>query len=614
MNPRTLRTLLLCSLVPLGCDDKAKDAEAKAETKPQAKDDGGEAEAEGEGDGGGEAEDGGEAKADGGEAKTGVNAAGGVVASPDAVVDCPESLTGKDTVDRVIKKECGVVPVTGNYSIEGATLILEAGATLAFADGAKLSVGYYEPAKLMVAGTSAEPVTFTSSGDKAAGVWEGVVLYEKAARSSLESLVIEHAGNKKAALHVEAQDVTISGATVRSAKAHGIEVAREGSVTMVGSTIADVGPIAMRVTPSAAGGVQAGNTFPADGRVQIDAGKLQQDTTWANIGTPWLMTGRVQVHGEAGRRATLTVAPGAELRFDGDGSIDVGYYEQGGLVAEGSASAPIVLAAHERQEPGGWAGLRIYGKGDARFAHVRFVHGGRKDNEGALLIDDTARVSLQDVTFADDAVGVVVRGKKAEIEAFDRVSFSGTPIALRGAARYLGALGAANRYEGEPRVIAESDKLETDATWKKQQGARVELDGRLQVSGGRLTIEAGVVVHVEDGGEVQVGYYDTAGLQLQGTAEAPVSFVGQRDEPGTWNGLTFYGKAKGNVIDNVVLRNVGGQAGLRLDGESDAKINGLRCDLCSTPTLKWSCKSTVEQAEVTAGEGTPAALEEPTCK
>lgn len=618
MLRRPLSTLLLCALLPLGCKDEAETKETTAEggeAKAEAED--GDVKAEGgdaKADGGDAKADGGDAKADGGEAKSDSAAGGAVGVSPDAVTECPESLKGKDTVDRVIKKECGVVPVTGNYSVEGATLVLEAGATLAFAEGSKMTVGYYEPAKLMVAGTSTDPVTFTTSGDKAPGVWEGVFLHEKAARSSIEGLVIEYAGKKKAALHIEAEDVTLAGSTVRNAKEHAIEIAREGSVTMVGSTVQDVGPVAMRVTPEGAGGVAAGNTFPADSRVQVMAGRIDEDTTWNAIGTAWLLTGRVQVHGEAGQRAVLTLQPGAELRLDGDGTIDVGYYEQGGLTAEGSADAPIVFAAHERQEPGGWGGLRIYGKGEARIAHARFVNGGRKDNEGTLLIDDAARVSLADSTFEANAVGVVVRGKKAELEAFDRVTFKATPIALRGAARVLGALGGANVYEGEPAIVAESDKLEADATWKHQVGAKVQLDGRLQVSGGRLTLEPGITVHVKDGGEVQVGYYDIGGIEMKGTEDAPVSFVGQRDEPGAWNGVILYGKAKGNVLDNVVLRNVGGQAGVRLDGEADAKITNLRCDACSTPTLKWTCKGTVEHTGVEAGEGTPSALEAPSCK
>lgn len=617
MLPRTLSALLLFALVPVGCQKDDEDAksinakEKKADGGDAAEEGGDAADAKAEGgDGDAKAEGGGAKAAEGGELP---NAAGGAVVDADAVVDCPESLKGREKVDRVITKECGVVPVTGDYSIEGATLTLQPGATLAFAEGAKLSVGYYEPAKLIVNGTAEAPVTLTTSADKVAGVWQGVHLFGKANRSSIEGVVVEYAGSKRGAIVVEAQDVSISGSTIRHAKGEAVEVAREGTVTIVGTTTESVGPVAMRVTPSAAGGIAAGNTFPAGALVQIENGKVVADTTWADIGVPWLLTGPVQVNGEEGRRATLTVAAGAKLVFDGDGSLDLGYYQQARLLAEGQAGKPVVFAAHERQEPGGWNGLKIFGKGEATFAHAQFVHGGKDENAGVLSLQGEAHVTLKDTTFENNAVGVVVRGKKVDLKELDRVTFTGTPVAFKGAGRYLGVLGSGNRYVGEPAIVVESDKIETDMEWKRQEGATVQLDGTVQVSGGRLTVAAGSTFNMKDGVELQVGYYDTAGVELKGTADAPISFVGQRDEPGTWGGLVFYGKAKGNVLENVVVRNAGGQAGVRFDGESDAKITGLRCDNCSTPALKWSCKGKIEHAEVAAGEGTPSALEAPKC-
>ena len=598
-------SLLLCAVLPSGCSkqEEAKPSDAKAEDAKA-----GDAKAEDAKAGDAKAED--DAKA-----ADPALAAGGEVANPDAVVECPKSLSGKDEVDRVITKECGVVPVTANYSVEGATLTLEAGASLAFAEGATLTVGYYQPAKLVVKGTAEAPVTLTTSADQVPGVWKGVHLHGKANRSSLQGLVLEHAGAEDgAALTIEAQDVTVAGSTVRQAKGAAIEVARDGKAAITGTTLEAVGPVAMRLTPEAASGVGADNTFPAGALVQVHSGKLKKNAQWVALGTPWLLTGKVQVHGDAGQRATLTLAPGAELRFDGDGSLEVGYYAEGGLVAEGTAEQPIRFDANERQEAGGWGGLELYGKSEARLHHVVLAHGGKQEDEGVLLIDGSARVSLKDARFESDAVGVVVRGKNAKLEGFDALAFEGTPVALRGAARYLGALGSGNHYGGEPRVVAEADKLEADATWTLQPGARVELDGRLQVSGARLTVEAGVTLHVKDGVDVQVGYYDVAGLELRGTAEQPVTFRGQRDEPGSWGGLVFFTKAKGNVLEHVVLRNAGEQAGARFDGESQAKIDGLRCDACSTPTLLWSCKSSIDHAAVEAAEGTPSALAAPACK
>jgi len=600
MNRRDLSLLVLCVALPLGCSkkDDAATGEAKA----------GDAKA-------------GDAKA--GDVKTTTpvdpkaNAAGEAPVAEQTATECPKSLAGTDKVDRVITKACGVVPVTADYAIDGATLTLEAGATLAFAAGARLSVGYYEPAKLIVKGTTESPVKLTATGeeqDKVRGMWQGVFLHDKASRSSIDGLVIESAGSEdEAALVIEASDVDVARTTVRKAKGMGIEVKGEGMAEITGATLAEVGKIAMRVTAKAAGGVGGDNTFPQGALVQVQPGAIDKSAQWAALGIPWLVSGQVQVNGTPGERARLTIAPGAELRFAAEGSLDVGYYAEAGLVAEGSEAQPIVFRGHEREEAGAWGGLRIFGKAEARLQNVRISDGGRQEAEGALLIEGAARVSLHEVGFVGDLVGVVIQGTEAKLEVFDALAFEGTPVAMRAPARYLAALGSDNRYTSEPSIVAEADKLEADATWKAQPGAKLELTGMLQVSGTRLVIEAGSTIWVEDGIEVQVGYYENAGLELRGTPDAPVTFQGLRDESGTWGGIVLFAKAKGNVFENVVLRNAGGQAGVRFDGESDGKVENLRCDKCSASGLTWTCTSRVEYQGVVAGEGTPKDYEDPPC-
>jgi len=595
MNGRDLSLLISCAAaLLLGCSkkDEAPKGDAKAGDAKAADAKAGDAKAT-------------DAKA---------NAAGEAPAAAATATECPKSLAGTDNVDRVITKACGVVPVTADYAIEGATLTLEAGAALAFAEGTRLTVGYYEPAKLVVKGTADAPVTFTSNGDKVAGAWQGVFLHEKANRSSIDGLVLEHAGgDDQAALVVEAREVTVARSTVRKAKSLAVEVAGEGAAAITGLTFAEVGPVAMRVTPAAAGGVEGDSTFPAGALVQVQPGAIGKSVRLAALGTPWLIAGQVQVNGTPGQRATLTIDAGAELRFGAEGSLDVGYYAEAGLVAEGTAEKPIVFTAHERQEPGAWGGVRIFGKAEARLQHVRFTHGGKQEAEGALLIDGPARVTLHEASFVGNLVGVVVQGPEAKLEAFDALAFESTAVALRAPARYLAKLGADNRYTGEPRIVVEADKLDADATWKPQTGAKVELEGLLQVSGTRLVVEPGFTLHVADDVEVQVGYYENAGLELRGTAEAPITIRGLRDEPGTWGGIVLFPKAKGNVIEHVVLRNAGGQAGVRFDGESDGKVKHLRCDACSVPGLTWTCTSKVEHEAIVAGEGTPKDYEDPSC-
>src|SRR5262249_26298786 len=151
------------------------------------------------------------------------------VSSAPTVTECPKSLDGSESVNRVITKACGVVPVTGDYHINNGTLTLEAGATLAFKEGTKLNVGYNDTAKLIVKGTADAPVTFTTSGDKVSGVWNGVTLHEHADRSTIDHLIVEFAGpDSGEAVHIDAQDVVWTNSTIRGVKGAGLVLGPNG--------------------------------------------------------------------------------------------------------------------------------------------------------------------------------------------------------------------------------------------------------------------------------------------------------------------------------------------------------------------------------------------------
>jgi len=579
-----------------GKDDAGKDDAGKADA---GKDDAGKADAGGDG---------------AAPPTPASNAAGGAVYPPDTIKECPKSLSGKDNVSRVITKECGVVPVTGKYRMEGGTLFLEAGATLAFADGVAMEIGYSASSKLVTRGTKEAPVTLTASGDKVPGVWNGVHIYNKGARSSLAHTVIEWAGTKQALL-IDAEDVSVEGLTVRGAKAPAVVVGGKATLTKFdGNTFENVDEQAMRIPPQQAGGIGASNKWPEGAVVQVTGGKIEEDVTWANIGAPWHVTGKIKVLGESGNRATFTLAAGSEVRFDGDAGVEVGYSSEGTLVAAGTKEAPVVFDADEKKEAGAWSGLAIYSKGEAEIDHAIFRHAGKKETYGALYIAETAQLTLTNSTFESTVVGVVAKSGKSEIRKFENNTFKSTPKAMSMVARHLGSLADSNVYGDDAIIEVLADTIDKDGTWAVQKDARVELHGKVKVQGGRLTIPAGSKMHVKDGVVFEVGYSDTGSMELLGTTASPIELVGLRDDPGAWKGIVFYSKAHGAKVEHVKLRNAGGKAAIEFQNDSSGTVKELSCDKCAAPALTWTCKSKVEQSGVTGGEGTPMPAEIPVCK
>src|SRR5262249_59075445 len=118
-------------------------------------------------------------------------APGGEECAAATLTECTNTIAGAESVNRVITRECGVVAVDGEYHLNNGSLTLEAGATLAFREGASMNIGYNDSAKLIVHGTDERPVTFTAAGDKSPGAWRGLPLYDHTDRCTRCHPVIE---------------------------------------------------------------------------------------------------------------------------------------------------------------------------------------------------------------------------------------------------------------------------------------------------------------------------------------------------------------------------------------------------------------------------------------
>ncbi len=119
---------------------------------------------------------------------------------------CPETLEGTIDVDRTITSGCEV-SVPGHVSVDGATLTIESGVTLRFADGAGLVVASFRPATLVVDGSEDAPVVMRAAGN-ADATWGGLRLGAGANGSSLTDLRLEQGPGGRDWLTVEAEQIT----------------------------------------------------------------------------------------------------------------------------------------------------------------------------------------------------------------------------------------------------------------------------------------------------------------------------------------------------------------------------------------------------------------------
>lgn len=583
--PSYLRFVLAC-VVLTGCKEDAKSSETKPDEKPSpaAQD----------------ASDKAPGKA--GSEKPAAKPAPTKVAEATkstAITACPKALSGTQSVDRTIGKACGVVQVTGRYRVDGATLTLEAGAQLAFADGAELSIGYLKAAKLVVNGTAEAPVVLTSAGDKVAGTWKGVRLYKNANRSSIKGLVVEYAGGKDGSVVIHSEQTTFTDSTIRHGKGPGLLANKTATLAAFESnTFEDVGKVAIRLPANVVGGLGNNNTYPEQSRIHVMAATIDTEARWTAQPRPYFLVGTIRVQGRDGEQAVLTIDPGTTLQFDGDAQLDMGYLAEGSLIAKGTKAKPIIFEGNRKQEPGAWRGLRVYAKGEVELEHSQFRHGGSRAAEGVLFLTGGARASVEQVIFDSNAVGMVAKSAKTKLKNFDNNGFVSTPEGLELHPNLLGSLGATNIYSDGTKITVLAGTVDADATWRVQPGATTELSGNIRIDNATVEVEAGYTALIGESVGLQVGYLKKGTLHLKGTVEQPITFSGERDAPGSWKSLIFYGKARNNRVEHVVLKNAGGDAGVEFKGKSSGSVDTLTCESCSAEVLKSSKDAQVDVKNV----------------
>lgn len=538
-------------------------------------------------------------------------AEGGAVEALKDVSDCPKSLSGGEQVARVIKKECGPVRVTADYTVEGS-LTLEAGAVLKFDEGVELAVGYNRPGKIVAKGTAADPVVFTSAGDPVAGFWKGLHIYNHGNRSRLDGLVIENAGNENGALLVAATDVGVKGTTIRNAKEVGLKVANEGTLAeLAGNTFEKAGAMAASLPASQVGAVGEGNKFDAGAVIEVRGDAVAKSAKWIAAGAPYVFTGETNIDGSPGR-AVVEIQPGTELRFAEGARLNAGYMSPGGISAVGTAEKPILFTAGGEKKVGAWPGVAIYSHGEGRFENAVFESAGQDEDKGAIWADGESTITVKGTTFKGNRAALVI-GEPVKLKAYEGNKHSGDEKrSLLVSANHVASLGAGNTFEGEnEKIEVRGGTVSEGGTWLAQP-VPFEITAEVTVdTAAPLVLSPGIDLRFRDGVVFNVGYAKESKLTASGTADKPIKMRGVREEPGSWTGVIFNHYTRSSTLENVEMSYAGGDAGVVARGEAVVKVANLTCVKCTGPALTYECGSKVTASDIKAGEGTPAGEKKP---
>jgi hypothetical protein len=303
--------------------------------------------------------------------------------------DGPASTTRPDhcgtvTEDETWGPDLNPHTVSCVVHIEGGSVTIAAGTEVLFTGHDGLGSGIYLSedgggGTLHVEGTAADPVLL--HGDLTdPGNWNGIKIWGESADAVIAHAEIDGAGGYDANACVtvdEGATLTVQDVVIRNCEDAGLHVEEEASFGAGSRGLAlldSQGPAAMVYE----GGI---GTFPwedleiagneSDG-VRIGRGHLNDTITWPALGYPWYLDTSIEI--DASTAPTVTIEPGAELRFSNEPSDQL-LVSHGTLEAIGTEELPIVIGSASEQA-GSWDNVSVGDLGVATLEFVDLGHGG----------------------------------------------------------------------------------------------------------------------------------------------------------------------------------------------------------------------------------------------
>ncbi|TVR35393.1 MAG: right-handed parallel beta-helix repeat-containing protein [Balneolaceae bacterium] len=250
---------------------------------------------------------------------------------------------------------------------DGVTLTIEPGTTLKFESSSYIDLD--EQGGLVADGTEAEPIVFTGTTEQA-GWWNGIYVRESSnPQNELDWVTVEYAGGEEffrsgsgnviVGRSDENSSIEITNSTIRHSDNYGIWVNSDSELPgFEGNLITENEDAPVNMPASSIHQLDASSSFTgnSDDYIFVRSGHeiSSDDVAWENLDVNYRIDGGDSVVITNG--VVLTIEPGTTLEFENDSHIELD--EQGGLMADGTESEPIVFTGTTEQA-GWWNGIYV---------------------------------------------------------------------------------------------------------------------------------------------------------------------------------------------------------------------------------------------------------------
>jgi hypothetical protein len=292
----------------------------------------------------------------------------------------------------------------------------------------------------------------------------------------------------------------------------------------------------------------------ATAEVNVDQ-DITSSVTWTSDKV-YLITGDITI----GNNSILTIQPGTVIKFSAGASLTVGYSSNATVIANGTASNPIIFTSSAlAPAAGAWEGLFFDGNtlNNTSLSYCKILYAGSNTNYGALNING-CDLAINNCTISLSGSYGIYTSYTNSLGGFS--SFANNTINTTSKyglvinAQKLGTVGTGNTFTNVFGVLIGGDYKSTSSqTWKNLNVPYV-IENEVDIDG-NLTIEPGTTFKFEAAGWLAIGYYDATSFIADGTSALPIKFTSNASSPiaGSWRGITFYGYTQTNSKMNYCI-------------------------------------------------------------
>lgn len=428
---------------------------------------------------------------------------------------------------------------------DGGTLTILEGAQLAFEDNAYIRVGADGNGTLKAIGTEDDTIRFITrtagtrwgygtSANYAGGFW-----FNDAATAAC-SLVYCSIDSATAGIYAEKSSLTISHCRISNHQYSGCVFADEGapidSAHFVDNVITGNGEYGIYIYANYAGAL-SGTGSVADnekGGIFIKGDYVEEDAIWKKHDAEYVVDGTVDVGNESG--ATLTIRPGAKFQLKDNAYFAVGVSGEGAIIADGTEEDSIRFVNYTAGTKWGFGTSAGYSGGfkidDMATSACSFTYCTIDSaTSGMYIADATATISHCRIS-GNDWYGIYCDdgGTPTDSAGFvDNIITGNGEFGMALYANFVGALSGTGSFDDNESggILIISDKVETDAIWKKHDAPYAFFDD-ISVgseSGAILTIRPGCEFQAKSGACFTVGVSEMEGAIIaNGTEEDSIRF------------------------------------------------------------------------------------------